>query len=198
MVGIPGGSEVFRDLPPPEPGHDWHALPVDGGAAAAAPPARRAHRRSSASSESRQAAAAVVCLRRPRWRASWHLRPRFRSARCAPNLADPITPLLATGAVASALLGSPLDAALVGGVLLANAALSAEQQLHAERILRRLLAVQDPLARRRVGPLDEQRHEKVAAKRLRPGDIIEVHADEVIPADARLIERRTSKSTNRR
>ena len=104
------------------------------------------------------------------------------------NLADPITPLLATGAMASALLGSPLDAALVGGVLLANAALSAEQQLHAERILRRLLAVQDPLARRRIGRLDERRHEKVAAKRLHPGDIIEVHPDEVIPADARLIE----------
>ena len=71
------------------------------------------------------------------------------------NLADPITPILATGAVASALLGSPLDAALVGGVLLANAALSSEQQLHAERVLRRLLAVQDPLARRRVGPHED-------------------------------------------
>ena len=104
------------------------------------------------------------------------------------NLSDPITPLLATGAMASALLGSPLDAALVGGVLIANAALSAEQQLHAERILRRLLAVQDPPARRRVGPLEQRRHEKVAAARLRPGDIIEVHADEVIPADARIIE----------
>ncbi|MFZ0832148.1 MAG: cation-translocating P-type ATPase, partial [Mycobacterium sp.] len=65
---------------------------------------------------------------------------------------------------------------------------SAEQQLHAERILRRLLAVQDPPARRLVGPLEQRRHEKVPAARLRPGDIIEVHADEVIPADARIIE----------
>ncbi|MGV7852922.1 P-type ATPase, partial [Mycobacterium kansasii] len=58
---------------------------------------------------------------------------------------------------------------------------------HAQRVLNRLLAVQDPSARRLTGPLDEQRHEKVPAKRLRPGDIIEVHADEVIPADARLL-----------
>ena len=39
----------------------------------------------------------------------------------------------------------------IGGVLLANAALSAQQQLHAERVLKKLLAVQDPPARRRVG-----------------------------------------------
>ena len=107
------------------------------------------------------------------------------------DLSDPITPLLATGALASALLGSPLDAVLVGSVLLVNAALSAEQQLHAERILNRLLAVQDPPARRRVGllegPLEAQRREKVPTKRLRLGDIIEVHADEVVPADARLL-----------
>ena len=95
---------------------------------------------------------------------------------------------LVTGAAASALLGSPLDAALVTSVLVANAALSAEQQLHAERVIRRLLAVQEPLARRRVGRLAEHRHEKVPAERLRPGDIIEVHAGEVIPADARLIK----------
>ncbi|WP_263997432.1 HAD-IC family P-type ATPase [Mycolicibacterium vanbaalenii] len=73
-------------------------------------------------------------------------------------------------------------------MLLANAALSAEQQLHAERILQRLMAVEEPLARRRVGPLDQRRNERVSASRLRPGDIIEVHADEVVPADARLIE----------
>ena len=79
------------------------------------------------------------------------------------NLADPITPILATGAVASALLGSPFDAFLVGGVLLANAALSAEQQLHAERVLRRLLAVQDQPARRRLG-----RWTSVATRRWPP------------------------------
>ena len=77
-------------------------------------------------------------------------------------------------------------------MLLANAALSSEQQLRAERVLRRLLAVQDLLARRRVGPLDDPPNdgatEDVAAAALRPGDLIEIHAGEVVPADARLIE----------
>ena len=72
--------------------------------------------------------------------------------------------------------------------MLANAALSAEQQLHAERVLRRLLAEQDPLARRRVGPLSERRNEKIHATRLRPGDIIEVRSGEVVPADGRIID----------
>jgi len=98
------------------------------------------------------------------------------------------TPILATGAVASALLGSPLDAALVGSVLLTNASLSAQQQLHAERTLRRLLAVQDPPARLRVGPLDAELSMDVAADALRPGDIIEIRSGEVVAADARLIE----------
>ena len=79
--------------------------------------------------------------------ASWALVRDF-AEEMRSNLSDPITPLLATGALASALLGSPLDAVLVGSVLLVNAALSAEQQLHAERILNRLLAVQEPPARR--------------------------------------------------
>ncbi|MDQ2636238.1 MAG: cation-translocating P-type ATPase, partial [Actinomycetota bacterium] len=104
------------------------------------------------------------------------------------NLGDPLTPILVTGAMASALLGSAFDAALVGGVLLGNAALSAEQQLHAERTLRRLLAVQVPPARRRVGPADDRREVQVQAANLRPGDIIEVRSGEVVPADARLIE----------
>ncbi|MFM9033312.1 MAG: cation-translocating P-type ATPase, partial [Mycobacterium sp.] len=118
----------------------------------------------------------------PAWSLAGDLAGQFRG-----NLADPITPILATGAVASALLGSPLDAALVGSVLVTNAALSAQQQLHAERTLRRLLAVQDPPARRRVGPVDERVCEEVPATVLRPGDIIEIRPGEVVPADARLI-----------
>lgn len=182
--GLRSAAKVFRDpLPEPETVHDWHSLPVtevrrllprpaDEHRAEAAstwwqslPPIRLAHKASVGS-----------------WRLVRDFAEEMRS-----DLSDPITPLLATGALASALLGSPLDAVLVGGVLLVNAGLSAEQQLHAERILNRLLAVQDPPARRRVGPLEEQRHEKVAAKRLRPGDVIEIHADEVVPADARLL-----------
>lgn len=183
-AGFSAGAKLFRDpLPEPEASHEWHALPAaEVQRLLPRPPdegIRQGSRRWHEMAPFRGVRGATV--------SSWNLAREF-AGEMRTNLSDPITPLLATGAVASALLGSPLDAALVSGVLLANAALSAEQQLHAERILRRLLIVQDPLARRRVGSLDHQRYEKVPAKRLRPGDIIEVQADEVIPGDARLIE----------
>ncbi|OCB48501.1 haloacid dehalogenase [Mycobacterium vulneris] len=107
------------------------------------------------------------------------------------ELSDPLTPVLAVGSAASAMLGSPVDAVLVGSVLTGNAVLAATQQVRAERLLSRLLAVQDPPARRRVTAADrngEAGYDSVAATRLRPGDIIEVRPGEVVPADARIIE----------
>lgn len=100
------------------------------------------------------------------------------------ELSDPLTPVLAVGSAASALLGSPVDAILVGSVLTGNAVLAASQQVRAERLLRRLLAVQDPLARRLTGDV----YENVVAGELRPGDIVEVRRGEVIPADCRILE----------
>jgi cation-transporting ATPase I len=188
-TGFSAGGKVFRDaVPTPEPGHDWHALPLAEVQRLLPRPADEVGSEPSGRrGVERLWSVPPVHAVRIVTTGSWNLAREFVGEMRA-NLADPITPILATGAAASALLGSPLDAALVGGVLLTNAALSAEQQLHAERILRRLLAVQDPLARRRVGSLDGHRHENVAANGLRAGDLIEVHAGEVIPADARLIE----------
>jgi H+-transporting ATPase len=99
------------------------------------------------------------------------------------ELSDPLTPILAVGSAATALLGSPVDAILVGSVLTGNAVLAASQQLRAERLLRRMLAVQEPPARRVI----DGRHESVDASLLRPGDVIEVRPGEVIPADARIV-----------
>ena len=186
--GFRAAAKVFRDpLPEPETGHDWHSLPV---AEVQRLLPRPVDEHSLESSAWWQKLPPVRVLQGATV-ASWGIVRDFADE-MRTDLSDPITPLLATGALASALLGSPLDAVLVGSVLLVNAALSAEQQLHAERTLNRLLAVQDPPARRRIGslegPLDAQRREKVPTKRLRPGDIIEVHADEVIPADARLLD----------
>lgn len=181
--GYRAALKTLRDpLPEPDTSHDWHALPVaEVRRLLPRPPDEE---RARVTVPSRQAA--PLRALRDAAVASWGTVRDFADEMRG-DLADPITPLLATGAAASALLGSPLDAVLVGGVLLVNAALSAEQQLHAENTLNRLLAVQDPPARRRVGPLDGQRREKVPTARLRPGDIIEVHADEVVPADARLL-----------
>ncbi len=185
-TGFAAGTKVFRDRKPtPEPVHDWHALPVDEVQRLLPRPPEELEPPPRGRIEALAAAPPLRLLggaAAGTWRAGRDFVGEMRA-----NLADPITPILATGALASALLGSPFDAALVGGVLLANAALSAEQQLHAERLLHRLLAVQDPPARRCVGALDAQRHREIPANRLRPGDIIEVRSGEVIPADARLI-----------
>nr|WP_135451410.1 cation-translocating P-type ATPase [Mycobacterium sp. DL99] len=104
------------------------------------------------------------------------------------ELSDPLTPVLAIGSAASAMLGSPVDAILVGSVLTGNAMLAATQQVRAERLLSRLLAVQDPPARRVVGDRDRDGYESVAATLLRRGDVIEVRPGEVVPADARILE----------
>jgi cation-transporting ATPase I len=100
------------------------------------------------------------------------------------ELSDPLTPVLAIGSAASAVLGSPVDAVLVGSVLMGNAALAATQKLRAERLLRRLLAVQVPPARLVV----TGGYQTVEADDLRMGDVIEVRPGEVVPADARLVE----------
>ncbi|AZM63947.1 MULTISPECIES: cation-translocating P-type ATPase [unclassified Streptomyces] len=101
------------------------------------------------------------------------------------ELDDPLTPVLATGALASALLGSLVDALLVVGAMDINAVAGGLQRLRAERALARLAARQQPRARRRVtrgGTVT------VDAARLRPGDHIGLGAGDVVPADARLLE----------
>ena len=105
------------------------------------------------------------------------------------ELSDPLTPVLATGSAASAVLGSPVDAVLVGSVLAFNSALAATQQVRAQRLLRRMLAVQVPPARTvQVDAAGLRGYADVDAAQLRPGDLIEVRSGEVIPADARLSE----------
>lgn len=177
LSGAATGMRVLRDpLPGPEPGHDWHALPADEVADLLPRPEGSPvgdTQRTLVPAPLRNAVVGTVT------------NVRDFVAEMRANLSDPLTPILLTGAMASALLGSPFDAALVGSVLLANAALSAEQQLHAERVLRRLLAVQDPLARRLI---EDSGEEELPANRLRQGDLIEVRSGEVVPADARLIE----------
>jgi len=115
------------------------------------------------------------------------------------ELRDPLTPVLAVGAVASAIVGSGIDAVLVGAVLGGNALVSGTQRVRAERALRRLFLEQEILARRlqrrrddeaiaeTVAGLDAVPLETVSARRLSPGDIIALRAADVVPADARLL-----------
>jgi cation-transporting P-type ATPase I len=187
LSGFGSGNRVLRDeLPNPEPGHDWHALPVDEVRGLLPEPHQASDPDEAAASSIIDAISPARLARSAILGSVAYTREFVGDMR--DNLADPLTPILVTGAMASALLGSAFDAALVGGVLLGNAALSAEQQLHAERTLRRLLVVQEPPARRRVGESDDDRNEEIPAKKLRPGDVIEVRSGEVVPADARLID----------
>nr|WP_194150323.1 cation-translocating P-type ATPase [Prescottella subtropica] len=161
------------DDPVPNPQHDWHAMSADRVRELLGTPGPVVD--SDGPSRIRSAA---VRVRRP-VDVVWDFGRSLRT-----ELSDPLTPILATGSAASAILGSPVDAVLVGSVLVGNAALSAAQRLHAEHLLHRLLAVQDPSARtvRASGS-----HRSVAAGSLRPGDVIEVRPGEVVPADGRLL-----------
>ncbi|MBV8346419.1 MAG: HAD-IC family P-type ATPase, partial [Mycolicibacterium sp.] len=115
------------------------------------------------------------------------------------ELADPLTPILAVGAAASAIVGSNIDALLVAGVMTVNAITGGVQRLRAEAAAAELFAEQDQLVRRVAVPavattrrrLEAAQHTTrtatVYAKSLRPGDVIDLAAPEVVPADARLL-----------
>ncbi|MGB6206631.1 cation-translocating P-type ATPase, partial [Mycobacterium sp.] len=115
------------------------------------------------------------------------------------ELADPLTPILAVGAAASAIVGSNVDALLVAGVMTVNALTGGAQRLRADAAAAELFAEQDQVARRVVVPvvattrrrLEAARHAErtvtVAASSLRPGDVIDLSAPDVVPADARLL-----------
>jgi cation-transporting ATPase I len=115
------------------------------------------------------------------------------------ELNDPLTPVLAVGAAASAMLGSGVDAALVATVMAVNALIGGAQRLRAEEAAAALFAEQDQLARRVPVPAlgsrprrlaaarNSRRAHIVSARRLRPGDVIALRAPDVVPADARLL-----------
>ncbi|AQS69714.1 cation-translocating P-type ATPase [Streptomyces pactum] len=105
------------------------------------------------------------------------------------ELDDPLTPVLAVGSAAEAILGSVMDALLVVGALDLNALVGGFQRLRAERALSGLLAQQKQKAR----VAEEETHDPSAeprvmdAAKLHPGHIVDLKADDVVPADARLL-----------
>ncbi|EME64194.1 metal cation transporting ATPase [Rhodococcus ruber BKS 20-38] len=176
---------LAEPLPQPRSGHDWHAL-SPAAVRLLLPPPDADRPEQQPRGPWRTAAARPVRL-------AWRIGGRpARSVRgfagaVRTELADPLTPVLATCAAASAVLGSPLDAILVGSVLLVNAGISATQRLRAEKVLRELLEVQDPPARRLAGVAGNRRYVATSAAALERGDLIEVRPGEVVPADGRLI-----------
>ncbi len=100
------------------------------------------------------------------------------------ELADPLTPILGTGAAATAILGESTDAILVGSVTVGNALISGLQRLRAETTLESLLLEQDVTAHRE----HEGDVEDVPGAALRVGDVVVVSGGDVVAADARLLE----------
>ncbi|GGO12643.1 haloacid dehalogenase [Microbispora rosea subsp. aerata] len=100
------------------------------------------------------------------------------------ELANPLTPALATGAGISALVGSVLDAVLISSVMVINAFLGGVQRFKADRALHRLTESTEVLVRLRrpEGTVETTKEE------LAPGDVIELRAGDAVPADARVIK----------
>jgi cation-transporting P-type ATPase I len=181
---------ISAPTPLPAPIHDWHAMSVEQVQKMLPPPDAEEAAGTSGARRPLLAARAIETAHRgaeltgrPR-RAVWQFVKAVQA-----ELSDPLTPVLALGSAASAILGSPVDAVLVGSVLTGNSVLAASQRLRAESRLNELLAQQIPPARKvTTGPDGEPVYTNVIAEQLRPGDVIEIRTHEVIPADARLVE----------
>ncbi len=190
-AGLLSGYLIARGVlraptPLPAQSNEWHALSIDQVRKMLPPPdaEQEVHQRHGLATRAIDTAQRGAELTdRPR-QAVWHFLKAVRA-----ELSDPLTPVLALGSAASAVLGSPVDAVLVGSVLTGNSILAASQRLRAESRLNELLALQIPPARKVATGADGSLvYTDVKAAQLRPGDMIEVRTHEVVPADARLIE----------
>ncbi|MCC6213762.1 MAG: HAD-IC family P-type ATPase [Polyangiaceae bacterium] len=159
-----------RPLPAPRDRTPWHALDAGGVAS-----------RLGTSAEHGLARTEAV-RRRERPRA-----PRPAVADLADAVGDelfnPLAPLLAAGAGLSAVVGSMADAGMLGGVVALNALVGGAQRFRVERALQRL---ERQVTRRAVAWRDG-RLVDVDARELVRGDVIELTAGDVVPADARLL-----------
>ncbi|MEA2306993.1 MAG: cation-transporting P-type ATPase [Solirubrobacteraceae bacterium] len=100
------------------------------------------------------------------------------------QLASPLVAFLAGGAALSLSTGAVGDAAMIGAVVLANAAVGAWQERRAGDATRTLLRTGPPVGR----VLRDGREEEIPARELVPGDVLVLVSGDRIPADARLLE----------
>jgi cation-transporting ATPase I len=158
-----------RPLPVPENLMPWHALPVD-----------EVLRLLDATPEGLTTEQAQQRRALPDGRAAGE--PGLLAAAVA-ELNTPLTAPLAMGAGISAASGATTDAVLVLTVILANAFVSAAQEVTARRTLRRLLTA--GAVRVRVNRTDGSR--LTSADELVAGDVVSFETGDAVPADCRVI-----------
>lgn len=108
---------------------------------------------------------------------------RLLARKIGAELSNPMTPILAGGAVLSALVGSVVDAGLIGGALGMNAVLGGVQGFRTEQAVVALERREErPLRVRRAGRVRE-----IPDGELVPGDILLLEAGDVVPADCRIL-----------
>ena len=99
------------------------------------------------------------------------------------ELNNPLTPVLAGGAVLSAAIGAVVDAAIVVGVTAFSALIGGVQQVATDRAVAGLL--ERSSIRTRV--VRDGHSRGIGADEVVVGDIIELGPDDVVPADCRVI-----------
>ncbi len=100
------------------------------------------------------------------------------------ELSNPMTPLLAAGAGLSVLAGGAVDAALISSVVVSNGAYGALERLRTERLIAKLADHQHS----HVRVLRPEGAETVRDDAIASGDVVELVAGDVVPADCRLLE----------
>ena len=99
------------------------------------------------------------------------------------EIVNPLTPVLVTGAALSAVTGSLLDAALITAVFGLNATIGGVERYQAEAAITAL----ERRERQVVRTLRAGRWARVPVDELVEGDIVDLEAGEVVPADCRLL-----------
>jgi magnesium-transporting ATPase (P-type) len=158
-----------RPLAPPLPTTPWHTMPTG------AVLDELATRRTGLTEQEARA-------RRRRRAEAGEARPGLLKT-TADELANPLTPVLAAGAVGAAAVGSLADAALVAGVMGLSALVGGVQRLATDRTIARLSPRSTTSAR--VLRAGEER--EVDGDRLVPGDIVRFASGDVVPADCRIL-----------
>ena len=107
----------------------------------------------------------------------------FRQA-IASELVNPLTPVLAVGAGLAAAVGSVTDAGLVAGVTAANALVGGVQRVRADTSIDKLMhEMTTRVDVRRGGRIEEMERIKLVR-----GDVLELKAGDMVPADCRILE----------